>query len=104
MLPLLEQYAGIGSYDSTTLRGIPWQVQSQGANADKCTGDQLQVANVANQGPSCSTWHQAATMYLPSTSYTGCYGATTSANVSWKASQLQDNVIADRAHQNGMTN
>ncbi|XP_037481559.1 uncharacterized protein LOC119359488 [Triticum dicoccoides] len=43
-------------------------------------------------------------MYLPSTSYTGCYGATTSANVSWKASQLQDNVIADRAHQNGMTN
>ena len=81
MLPLLEQYAGIGtmhdkkegtvamfvtrnmpfylchtmsffagSYDSTTLTGIPWQVQSQGANTDKCTGDQLQVDNVANQG------------------------------------------------------
>ena len=26
-----------------------------------------------NVGPSCSTWHQAATMYLPSTSYTGEY-------------------------------
>ena len=33
----------------------------------------------------------------------GCYGGTTSANVSWQASQLQDNAIADRAHQIGMT-
>ena len=24
-----------------------------------------------NAEPSCSTWHQAAPMYLPSTSYTG---------------------------------
>ena len=39
-----------GSYDQNTLRGAPWQVQSQGANTDKCTGSQLQVANVANQG------------------------------------------------------
>ena len=39
-----------GSYDTTTHIGIPWQVQTQGANADRCTGDQLQVANVANQG------------------------------------------------------
>jgi len=93
-----------GSYDQNTFRGAPWQVQSQGANTDKCTGNQLQLANVANQGnacekwkhtgvdmknklakdgkrltsyvgknaePSCSTWHQAAPMYLPSTSYTG---------------------------------
>ena len=82
--------------------GAAWQVSSQGANADKCTGNQLQLANVANQGnayeketyccgheiklarmakdsrviwknvgPSCSTWHQEATMYLPSTPYTG---------------------------------
>ncbi|XBI46127.1 hypothetical protein VPH35_110443 [Triticum aestivum] len=55
-----------------------------------------------NVGPSCSTWHQAATMYLPSTSYTGCYSGTTSANLSWQASQLQDSTIADRAHQIGM--
>jgi hypothetical protein len=34
---------------------------------------------------------------------TGCYGGTTSANVSWQASQLQDSAIADRAHQIGMT-
>ena len=39
-----------GSYDQNTLRGAPWQVQSQGANTDKCTGSQLQLANVANQG------------------------------------------------------
>ena len=38
------------SYDPTTHTGIPWQVQAQGANADRCTGDQLQVANVENQG------------------------------------------------------
>ena len=80
LLPLLEQYANIGtmhdqkgtvamfvtrkmafylcptmsffagSYDTTTHTGIPWQVQSQGANTDKCTGSQLQLANVANQG------------------------------------------------------
>ena len=82
LLPLLEQYAGVGmmrdnkrkeqlpcsqrwrwhstyvlhshffagSYDQNTLRGAPWQVQSQGANTDKCTGSQLQLANVANQG------------------------------------------------------
>ena len=80
LLPLLEQYANIGkmhdqkgtvamfvtrkmafylcptmsffagSYDQNTLRGAPWQVQSQGANTDKCTGSQLQLANVANQG------------------------------------------------------
>ena len=80
LLPLLEQYVNIGmmhdkkgtvamfvtrkmafylcptmsffagSYDPTTHTGIPWQVQAQGANADRCTGDQLQVANVANQG------------------------------------------------------
>ncbi|XBH68583.1 hypothetical protein VPH35_096697 [Triticum aestivum] len=42
-------------------------------------------------------------MYLPSTSYTGCYGRTTSANVSGQASQLQDSAIAYRAHQIGMT-
>ncbi|XP_044354538.1 uncharacterized protein [Triticum aestivum] len=104
LLPLLEHYAGIGgSYDQTTIRGAAWQVSSQGANADKCKGNQLQLANVANQGPSCSTWHQAATMYLPSTSYTGCYGGTTSANVSWQASQLQESAIADRANQIGLT-
>ena len=34
----------------------------------------------------------------------GCYGGTTSANVSWQASQLQANAIADRAQQIGMTN
>ena len=39
-----------GSYDQTTIRGAAWQVSSQGANADKCTGNQLQLANVANQG------------------------------------------------------
>ncbi|XP_044337730.1 uncharacterized protein [Triticum aestivum] len=71
LLPLLEQYAGVGSYDQNTLRGAPWQVQSQGANADKCTGSQLQLASMANQEPSCSTWNRAAPMYLPSTSYTG---------------------------------
>ena len=32
-----------------------------------------------------------------------CYGGTTSANVSWQASQLQESAIADRAHQIGMT-
>ena len=81
LLPLLEQYAGIGtmhynkkrtfamsaamkmtfylcptmsffvgSYDQNTFRRAPWQVQSQGANTDKCMGSQLQLANVANQG------------------------------------------------------
>ena len=39
-----------GSYDQTTIRGAAWQVSSQGGNADKCTGNQLQLANVANQG------------------------------------------------------
>ena len=39
-----------GSYDTTTHIGIPWQVPTQGTNADRCTGDQLQVANMANQG------------------------------------------------------
>ena len=34
----------------------------------------------------------------------GCYGGTTSANISWQASQFQANAIADRAHQIGMTN
>ena len=33
----------------------------------------------------------------------GCYGGTTSANISWQASQLQESAIADRAHQIGMT-
>ena len=33
----------------------------------------------------------------------GCYGGTTSANVSWQASPLQANAIADRAQQIGMT-
>ena len=33
----------------------------------------------------------------------GCYGGTTSANVSWQASQLKESAIADRAHQIGMT-
>ena len=33
-----------------TYTGIPWQVQAHGANANRCTDDQLQVANVANQG------------------------------------------------------
>ena len=60
-----------GSYNTTAHTWIPRQVPTQGANADRCTGDQLIVANVANQGPSCSTWQQAATGYLPSTSYTG---------------------------------
>ena len=82
LLPLLEQYAGVGmmrdnkrreqlpssqrwrwhstyvihchffagSYDQNTHRGAPWQVQSQGANTDKCTGSQLQLASMANQG------------------------------------------------------
>ncbi|XP_044430549.1 uncharacterized protein [Triticum aestivum] len=98
LLPLLEQYVGIGSYDQNTLSGAPWQVQPQGANTDKCTGSQLQLANVANQEPSCSTWHQAAPMYLPSMSYTSYYGAATPAIVSWQASQ-----IADRARQFGVT-
>ena len=40
----------VDSYDQNTFRGAPWQVQSQGANTDKCTGSQLQLANVANQG------------------------------------------------------
>ncbi|XP_044431387.1 uncharacterized protein [Triticum aestivum] len=86
LLPVLEQYANVGSYDPTTPAGIPWQVQAHGANADRCMGDQLQVANVANQGPSCSAWQQVATMYLPSTSNTGCYGGTTPTNISWQAS------------------
>lgn len=90
LLPLLEQYAGVGSYDQNTLRGALWQVQSQGANADKCTGSQLQLqlASMANQEPSCSTWNQAAPMYLPSTSYTGYYAGGDPANVSWQASQI----------------
>ena len=138
LLPLLEQYAGVGmmrdnkrreqlpssqrwrwhstyvvhchffagSYDQNTIRGPPWQVHSQGANTDKCTGNQLQLACMDNQGnanwekrtycsghqkwtckknwqkdsrvttgenaePSCSAWHQAAPIYLPSTSYIG---------------------------------
>ena len=33
----------------------------------------------------------------------GCYGGTTSANISWQALQLQESAIADRAHQIGMT-
>ena len=43
-------YFFAGSYDQTTIRGAAWKVSSQGANADKCTGNQLQLANVANQG------------------------------------------------------
>ena len=39
-----------GSYDTTTQAGIPWQVATQGAIGDRYAGDQLQVANVANQG------------------------------------------------------
>ena len=35
---------------------------------------------------------------------TGYYDGTTSASVSWKASQLQDGSIADRACQIAMTN
>ncbi|XP_037456052.1 uncharacterized protein LOC119326518 [Triticum dicoccoides] len=88
LLPLLEHYAGIGSYDQNTLRGPPWQVQSQGANTDKCTGSQLQLASMANQESSCSTWHQAAPIYLPSTSYTGYYAGGNPAYVSWQASQI----------------
>ena len=34
---------------------------------------------------------------------TCCYSGTTSAYVSWQASQLQDNATADRAHQIGIT-
>jgi len=34
---------------------------------------------------------------------TGCYTGTTSASVSWQASQLRDIDIADRSHQIGMT-
>ena len=48
LCPTMSFFAG--SYDPTTRTGIPWQVQTQGANADRCTGDQLQVSNVANQG------------------------------------------------------
>ena len=48
LCPTLSFFAG--SYDQTTLTGAPWQVQSQGANTDKCTGRQLQLANMANQG------------------------------------------------------
>ena len=33
-----------------------------------------------------------------------CYGGTTSTNISWQASPLQANTIADIAHQIGMTN
>ena len=80
LLPLLEQYASLGtmhdqkrtvdmfvdfkmvfylcttmtlfagSYDTNTQAGVPWQVGTQGAIGDRYTGDQLQVANVANQG------------------------------------------------------
>jgi hypothetical protein len=86
LLPLLEQYATIGtmrdqkvtvdmfvdlemafylcttmtlftgSYDTTTQAGIPWQVATQGAIGDRYAGDQLQVANVANQG-NAKKWH-----------------------------------------------
>ena len=38
------------SYDTTTPPEIPWQVATQGAIGDRYAGDQLQVANVANQG------------------------------------------------------
>ena len=48
LCPTMSFFAG--SYDQNTFRGAPWQVQSQGANTDKCTGSQLQLANVANQG------------------------------------------------------
>ena len=40
----------IGSYDTTTQAGIPWQAGTQGAIGDRYTGNQLQVVNVANQG------------------------------------------------------
>ena len=80
LLPLLVQYVGIGMMHDNKKRtfamfvtmniafylcptmsfsqilmtkthsGGTWQVQSQGANTDKCTGNQLQLANVANQG------------------------------------------------------
>ncbi|XP_044404556.1 uncharacterized protein [Triticum aestivum] len=43
---------------------------------------------MANQGPSCSTWHQPAPMYLPSTSYTAYYAGGDTANVPWQASQI----------------
>ncbi|XP_044409083.1 uncharacterized protein [Triticum aestivum] len=69
LLPLLEQYTSIGSYDTTTQAEIPWQVATQGAIGDRYAGDQLQVANVANQGPSCNTLqpdtcHQRLTQVL----------------------------------------
>ena len=48
LCPTMSFFAG--SYEPSTHTGIPWQVQAQGANADRCTGDQLQVANMANQG------------------------------------------------------
>ena len=49
-----------GSYDTTTHIGIPWQVPTQSTNADRCTGDQLQVANVANQG---NTYEKSTLMW-----------------------------------------
>jgi len=79
LLPLLKQYANLGtmhdkkwtvdmfvglkmafylcttmslfagSYETNTQAGIPWQVATQGAIGDRYTGDQLQVANMANQ-------------------------------------------------------
>ena len=48
LCPTLSFFAG--SYDQNTLREAPWKVQSQGANTDKCTGNQFQLANMANQG------------------------------------------------------
>ena len=75
LLPLLEQYASIGMMHDNKEKNIchvrddeddillmsctvifyagsydQRQVQSQGANADKCTGSQLQLASMANQG------------------------------------------------------
>ncbi|XP_037450948.1 uncharacterized protein LOC119321313 [Triticum dicoccoides] len=43
---------------------------------------------MANQGPSCSTWHQPAPMYLSSTSYTAYYAGGDTAIVPWQASQI----------------
>ena len=39
-----------GSYNMNTQAGVSWQVGTRGAIGDRYTGNQLQVANVANQG------------------------------------------------------
>ena len=48
LCPTMSFFAG--SYDQNTFRGAPWQVQPQGANTAIFTGNQPQLASMANQG------------------------------------------------------